>query len=138
MHDVAIQLANRPGALGEMGETLGRAGISIEGGGGFVTQGEAVVHFLFADGEAARRALAEAGISVLAVREVLMQRLDQETPGQLGRLARAMGEAGINIEVVYSDHANRLILVVDDLDRGRAVSEAWGRERAQGNPTGAL
>ncbi len=127
MHDVAIQLANRPGALAEMGETLGRAGISVEGGGGFVTKGEAVVHFLFADGEAARRALTDAGIRVLAVREVLVQRLDQETPGQLGKLARAMAEAGINIEVVYSDHANQLILVVDDPDKGRRVSEAWRR-----------
>jgi hypothetical protein len=131
MHDVAIQLANRPGALAEMGETLGKAGISVEGGGGFVTKGEAVAHFLFTDGEAARRVLADAGIRVLAVREVLVQRLDQETPGQLGKLARAMAEAGINIEVVYSDHANQLILVVDDLDKGRAVSDAWGRGRAQ-------
>jgi hypothetical protein len=31
MFDVAIQLANRPGALAEMGETLGKAGISLEG-----------------------------------------------------------------------------------------------------------
>jgi hypothetical protein len=131
MFDVAIQLANRPGALAEMGETLGKAGISIEGGGGFVTKDEAVAHFLFADGEAARRALTGAGIRVLAVREVLVQRLDQETPGQLGKLARSMAEAGINIEVVYSDHANRLILVVDDLDKGRAVSAAWGGGRAQ-------
>jgi hypothetical protein len=127
MYDVTIQLANRPGALAEMGETLGRAGISVEGGGGFVTKDEAVAHFLFADGEAARRVLADAGIRVLAVREVLMQRLDQETPGQLGKLARAMAEAGINIEVVYSDHANHLILVVDDMDKGRTVSDAWGR-----------
>ncbi len=127
MHDVAIQLANRPGALAEMGETLGRAGISVEGGGGFVTREGAVVHFLFADGEAAGRTLTAAGIRVLAVREVLAQRLDQEAPGQLGRLARAMAQAGVNIEVVYSDHANQLILVVDDLERGRAVSEAWGR-----------
>jgi len=128
MQDVAIQLENHPGALARMGEVLGAAGISIEGGGGFVTQGsQAEAHFLFADGAAARAALEAAGFRVLAVREVLVQRLDQETPGQLGKLARAMADAGVNIETVYSDHANRLILVVDDLERGRAVSEAWGR-----------
>lgn len=125
MQDVAIHLEHRPGALADMGEALGRAGVSIEGGGGFVTGGRAEVHFLFADGEAARRALEAAGIRVLAVREVLVQRLDQAAPGQLGKLARAMAEAGVNIEVVYSDHANQLVLVVDDLERGRRVSSRW-------------
>ena len=33
-----------------MGEALGRAGVSIEGGGGFVHNGTGVAHFLFADG----------------------------------------------------------------------------------------
>jgi len=129
MQDVAIHLENRPGALAEMGEALGRAGVSIEGGGGFVARGEAIVHFLFEDGQAARIVLEAAGIRVLAVRDVLVQRLDQETPGQLGKLARAMAEADVNIEVVYSDHANQLILVVDDLAGGLRVSEAWNRAR---------
>jgi hypothetical protein len=31
------------------------------------------------------------------------------------------------IEVQYSDHHHRLILVVDDIAKGRAVSEAWAR-----------
>jgi hypothetical protein len=39
-----------------------------------------------------------------------------------------MADAGINIEVLYSDHDHQLILVVDDLARGRQVSEAWMRE----------
>jgi hypothetical protein len=39
-----------------------------------------------------------------------------------------MAEAGVNIEVLYSDHNHQLILVVDDLERGRAVSEEWMRE----------
>jgi hypothetical protein len=43
-----------------------------------------------------------------------------------------MAEAGVNIEVIYSDHDHQLILVVDDLAKGRAVSEAWMRERSGG------
>src|SRR5438132_1691403 len=35
-HDLAVRLINRPGALADFGELLGRADISIEGGGGFV------------------------------------------------------------------------------------------------------
>lgn len=121
MKDLTIVLADRPGALAEMGEALGRAGVSIEGGGAFVVAGQGVAHFLFADGAVARDALEASGIQVLAEREVLVQRLRQDVPGQLGMLTRRMGEAGVNIEVLYSDHDHQLILVVDDLEKGRAV-----------------
>jgi len=125
MKDLAIALENRPGALAEMGEALGRAGVSVEGGGAWISGAEAIAHFLFEDGGAARRALEAAGIRVLEEREVLLLRLKQDVPGQLGLLARRMAEAGVNIEVLYSDHEHRLVLVVDDLARGRKVSEAW-------------
>lgn len=36
-----------------------------------------------------------------------------------------MAEAGVNIEVIYSDHQNQLILVVDDIEKGRKVSNNW-------------
>lgn len=132
MKDLSIALENRPGALAEMGEALGRAGVSIEGGGAWVVDGHGVAHFLFEDGRAARLALEAAGIRVLAEQEVIAQRLDQAVPGQLGMLTRRMAEAGVNIEVLYSDHDHRLILVVDDVVKGRAVSEAWRTERAEG------
>ncbi len=102
MKDLAIRLENRPGALAEMGDALGRAGISIEGGGGFVFEGKGIVHFLFEEATRARRALEDAGIEVLEDREVLIQRLNQEQPGQLGKISRLMAEAGVNIEVIYT------------------------------------
>jgi hypothetical protein len=39
-----------------------------------------------------------------------VQRLKQAIPGQLGQLTRRMANAGINIEVLYSDHDHQLIL----------------------------
>ena len=128
MKDMSIALENRPGALAEMGEALGHAGVSVEGGGAWVVDGKGAAHFLVADGAAARRALEAAGIRVIAEREVLVQRLKQDVPGQLGLITRRMAEAGVNIEVLYSDHDHQLILVVDDLARGREVTAAWSRE----------
>ena len=125
MKDLGIALENRPGALAEMGEALGRAGVSIEGGGVFVVDDTGVAHFLFADAAGARRVLDAAGIRVVEENEVLIQRLRQGEPGQLGKIARRMADAGVNIRVQYSDHDHQLILVVDDVERGRAVSEAW-------------
>ena len=131
MKDLSIALDNRLGALADMGDALGRAGISIEGGGAWVVNGRGIAHFLFEDKAVARSALDAAGIKVLDEREVLIQRLNQSEPGQLGKLTRRMAQAGVNIEVLYTDHKNQLILVVDDIAKGRTVSEAWSRGQAE-------
>lgn len=125
MKDIAVVLEDRPGALADLGAALGGAGVSVEGGGAWVVNGRGVAHLLVADARGARRALEDAGITVAAEREVVFVRLDQERPGQLGAIARALATAGVNIEVFYSDHDHRLVLVVDDLEAARAVALAW-------------
>jgi len=129
MQDIALMLEDRPGTLAEMGGALGRAGVSIEGGGAWVVNGVGVAHFLVADGNAARTALEAAGIRVAAVKDVLVQRLNQSETGQLGKLTQRMADAGVNIEVLYSDHEHQLVLVVDDYARARLVSDKWMQER---------
>ena len=128
MKDVTILLEHRPGALAEMGEALGSAGISVEGGGGWLANEQGLMHFLFASDAPVEEVLTKAGITVVATQEVLVQRLKQDVPGQLGMIARRMADAGVNIETIYSDHDHRLILVVDDFAKGKQVSEAWQSE----------
>jgi hypothetical protein len=125
MFDIAVDLPDEPGALAHFGEALGAAGVSLEGGGVFTVAGIGRAHFLVEDGEAARQALARAGIGTASVRPVLIRRLRQGAPGQLGAIARALAEAGVNIETQYSDHANRLILVVDDMEAGEQATMDW-------------
>lgn len=127
MDDLTIELDDEPGALAAVGEALGAAGVSVEGGGMFVVDGRAVAHFLFDDGEAASTALVAAGLRVTACQEVLTRRLDQDRPGQLGAMTRALADAGVKIEVLYSDHDHRLILVVDDPRAGATATAAWDR-----------
>lgn len=124
--DLAVRLPDRPGALADLGEALARAGVNVEGGGGFVTaHGDGEVHFLVEDGARAAAAARAAGLEVLGVRGTVTQRLDQGTPGQLGRLARALAEAGVNVEVVYSDHEHRLVVCADDEAAARRVAATW-------------
>ena len=47
-------------------------------------------HFLVHDGAAARSALQHAQLRVVAVRDIVTVRLDQERPGQLGALCGRM------------------------------------------------
>lgn len=125
MKDLEIRLKNQPGTLAQMGEVLAEAGISVEGGGVWAIGNQGTAHFLFEDGTAARTALEKHGIEVIRENEILIQRLKQDLPGQLGKITRLMQQAGVNIEVQYSDHNNQLILVVDDIEKGRIVSEKW-------------
>jgi hypothetical protein len=129
MYDLEIIMENQPGQLALMGETLGKAGFSVEGGGMFLVDGVGIAHFLFEDGPGAQAALQAAGMTVKACREVLVQRLSQGEPGQLGKICRAMADAGVNIEILYSDHDHRLVLVADDPVKGHQISEKWTTQR---------
>lgn len=128
MHDVAIVLDDVPGALAKMGAAVANSGLSIEGGGAWVVDGRGIAHFLFVDGHAARAALESRGLNVARVSEVVMLRLHQSRPGQLGLLTQRMADAGVNIEVLYSDHDHDLVLVTNDPARAREVADAWMRE----------
>lgn len=128
MKDIEIILENKPGSLALMGETLGKNKISLEGGGVFVTGDVSIAHFLVEEAERAKEMLAEVGIAVVKINEVIIQKLRQDVPGQLGLFCRQLGNVGVNILVQYSDHANQLIIVPDDLDKTRKVSEEWIKE----------
>ena len=125
MKDLTVVLKNQPGTLADMGKTLGNIGINMEGLCGFPLKGEAIVHILVEAEETARRVLEDAGFDVRAVREVLVLDIGHEVgkPGSGGNLARRIGNAGVNIDLIYFAENNRIVLGVDDLDKARAALE---------------
>jgi organic hydroperoxide reductase OsmC/OhrA len=130
MKNLKIILEDRPGALAEMGDVLGRAGVSLEGGGMFVVDGRGIANFLVDDAITGRRALEAAGIDVAQEDDVVTQKLSQDQPGQLGKLLGRMAQADVNVLTQYSDHNHQLVLVVDDLQVAREISDAWTKERS--------
>jgi hypothetical protein len=134
--DLEVLLEDRPGALAGFGQVLGAAGVSLEGGGVFVHDGIGIAHFLVGEPERARRALEEHGVGPVRVNPVVMLRLDQEVPGQLGAFTRRLAREGINLRVQYSDHDGHLVLVVDPSQHERcaALAATWDRERARPGP----
>jgi hypothetical protein len=121
MHaDFVLIPDDQPGMLARLGEACGRAGIDIEGISAFTGQGKGIVHVLVADAEQALEVLREAGLDVRAAREVIVVDAGHE-PGSLGRVARRLADAGVNIEQAYSASGNRLVFAVDDHDAARAT-----------------
>ena len=120
MKDLTVNLEDRHGTLAELGEATGNAGINIEGVCG-VAAGLRAVHVLVDDEAEARAALSDAGFDVSAARDVLVVDIENR-PGSMGEIARKLGDAGVNIELVYTTFGDvRVVLGVDDIDKARAA-----------------
>jgi hypothetical protein len=122
MKDLTVSLEDRPGTLADLGESLGAAGINIEGLTVVSFEGRAIAHVLVEDVTAARTALEGAGIKVEGEADPLVSDLpsDQvDQPGVVGQMARAMADAGVNIQVVYLATKNRAVAVTSDNAKAR-------------------
>ena len=123
MKDIAVILENRPGALADMGEILGKNGINMEGLCGIPLNDEAIIHILVEDETVARYVLESAGFKVSSVREVIVMDIGQIAgkPGSGGKMARKIGNVGVNIDLIYLAEHNKLVIGVDDIKRARNV-----------------
>ena len=121
MKDLTVILEDRPGRLADLGEATGKAGINIEGVCGTTAEGQGAIHILVEDEAATRAALGDAGIEVRGERDVLVVDVE-DRPGTMGEVARRIGDAGVNIELVYTTFGQvRLVLGVDDIDKARGA-----------------
>lgn len=128
MKDIEIELQNVPGALAQMGAILGSNKISLEGGGVFQNGEIAIAHFLVKDADRAKEVLEQDNIKVIRINEVIVQKLRQDVPGQLGTFCERLAAVNVNILTQYSDHSNQLIVVVDDYEKGLRISQEWMKE----------
>ena len=120
MQDLTVNLENKTGTLAKLGQTLGDAGINIEGVCAVSGPAGDVVHILVDSAQLAREALAEAGISCSGERNVEVISLVDE-PGEMGRHLRKVADAGLNVDLVYLATATRLVLGAADADALRAA-----------------
>jgi hypothetical protein len=103
-------LARRPGT--PVSTSRGVCGTQ-EGGG--------AVHILVDDEAATRTALSDAGFEVGGERDVLVVDVE-DRPGSMGEVARRIGDADVNVDLVYTTFDEiRLVLGVDDIDKARAA-----------------
>jgi hypothetical protein len=122
MQDMTIVLENTPGSLAQLGETLGGAGVNIEGGCAINDESGSVVHILVEDPGRARSVLTEAGFRVEEEQPALAFYVSgDDRPGIIGRYARRIADAGVNIERMYVAAGSRLAFVTDDHAGARAA-----------------
>ncbi|MHA2048142.1 MAG: ACT domain-containing protein [Promethearchaeota archaeon] len=123
MKDLTVILKNQPGMMADMGEILGQNNINMEGLCGFPLKDEGIIHILVEDETTTKWVLEAAGFEVRAVREVLVLDIGQIAgkPGSGGKMARKIGDAGVNIDLIYLAENNRIVIGVDNLDKANAA-----------------
>lgn len=119
--DLTVYLDDRPGELARVGEVLGKHGVNIEGVCALTsTGGQAEVHILVKDMDAAFTALQAGGIPVASEQEVAIVPV-RDHPGVLGEIASKLGAADVNITLAYLATGTRLVIAADDLAAVKAA-----------------
>lgn len=113
---ISVFLENRPGALGELCESLADQGVNIEAI--MVPSGTdyGIVHMIVDQHDGAMRALDSRGYRTYTSR-VLDVTVEDE-PGQLARVAHRLARSEIDVKYAYSavtGPRGRLILAVSDV-----------------------
>ena len=121
--EIILQVEDKPGTLASIGEVLGDASVNILAAAVFTRGGKGVVHLVVDEAGPAESALKGAGVDVSEVRDVYSVTLE-DRPGELGRWARSLADAGVNISTLYvgGERAGEkeLIVAVDDTPKGRS------------------
>jgi hypothetical protein len=91
-----VQLKNEPGAMATLAEALAARGVDLRaiGGGSMGDSGHVIM--TTADDESAKSVLEDGGYVYIEGESILAEVDDK--PGGMARLARALADAGVNIE----------------------------------------
>lgn len=130
MEQISIAVENRPGALADVCELLGRHGINIRSISAEGLGEGGIVRIITEDASSAKSALGNAHYKFF-VSEVLPLKL-QDKPGELGKAARKLANARVNIECIYilgrDKGMTELALKVDDIGAAKRALKGYLRE----------
>ena len=125
MKDLCIIQENNPTLLIQVGESLGKAGINIEGLSLSSLNKLSVVHFLVEDEKASVNTLKSIGIEVSAISEVFVFHKDKKQvtgkPGSFGGICRTLNENGLKIIFGYPAENNRFVFGVDNIEKAKQL-----------------
>jgi hypothetical protein len=121
---LAVFLANRPGALARVCEALAKAEINIHALATSDTVDHTVLRMVVSDPTKALMLLGEAGVLALET-EVLMIETASE-PGVLAKIAARLAEAEVNIEYAYlgggrGSEKGLIVLRPSDVEKARSA-----------------
>ena len=122
MMDLVIEVENEPGALAKVAGAISDAGVNISAATFLGGDHLAELHVVVPYAEAAKHSLSTAGLAVTREREVAVVDVD-DRPGVLADLASKVGNAGVDLDLVFVAMNNRIVFGSKDMDALRAAIE---------------
>ena len=119
---LAVFLANRPGALARVCDALAQAEININALATSDTVDHTVVRMVVSDPTKALMLLGEAGVLALEAEVLMIKTANQ--PGVLATIAERLAEADVNIEYVYLDGGvenGLIVLRPSDIEKAQSA-----------------
>ncbi|MEP0763418.1 MAG: ACT domain-containing protein [Chloroflexota bacterium] len=122
--EFTIVIQDRPGTLADLTEVLAQNAVNIMAIHASPCTGQGVVQFVTDSPDATIEALKDGGFDYTTNNVLFVGPVQQ--PGSLARLSRALANAGININAVYSTLTGQLVLDVSDLAKAQQVAMSVG------------
>jgi len=127
MKDCSIQLTHRPGDFARVAEALVHRGVNIRALAALSIDGHAIVRIIPDDIQGARSAFEAENIR-FEEREVHVVLLENR-PGELAAVANRLGDAGVNLEALYttgiSDDLVEIAVVCDNPKKAKKLLEEF-------------
>ena len=120
-YDFTIVVPHSKGSLANLAEELGREKINIEGLCGVEQDGSVIFHLLTTDKAGTTRVITKVGYKVTREADVIVEHVE-DRPGMLGKVARHLADAGINLTTMYLATDTRLVLGCENIS---ALESAW-------------
>lgn len=120
-HHFIFHIDHVPGALAEITEILGDAGINVEGVSAASLNDKAIVQILTNHIEDAKAALDQAKVPYTQKPVLLLKMKD--SPGQLAKLSRALANSGVNITSFYVTMKGQEVLAAEPFEKAEAIAK---------------
>ncbi len=99
MKEIVVTIDNRVGALAQVCEKLGGAGINIESISAYGDGEKGIIRFVTGDEISAMSALSGTNFKTITSDVIVVKVNDQ--PGELGKITRRLAQHQVNIESIY-------------------------------------
>ena len=121
VRQLSVFIANEAGRISEVTRAIGDAGVNIRGFSVSDTADYGIVRLIVDDPDKGLEVLHAGGFTVKESDVVCVQLPDR--PGGLAGVLKAVSDAGVNIEYVYSLISTYVVINVADIDRALSLLE---------------
>ncbi|MFQ6137221.1 MAG: ACT domain-containing protein [Candidatus Hydrothermarchaeales archaeon] len=125
MEQLTIMVQNKPGALADVCEVMGRNGINIRAISAEGLGEAGIIRMITEDQESAKRALEKSWYKFVVSEVIPIRLIDR--PGELAKVSRKLADANVNIECIYilgrEKGMTEIALKVDMIDKAKRILE---------------